>query len=218
MSQESFLQATQERDVSGHARATPEEALGYANYTLDHWLPTSDTYVLKYGSSILPLVSAVSSVSLATKLLAREKLGGLRFSSMVFIRAAVAVPAGMASLVFHKLVLDDILLGETPCSICVQVRSASFQVAAGTILGGASAFVVSHLVMTTLLAKNIPSVWSRPGLAYLRQLAVKSRGLLLSSLLANLIAGFGLCVLEQRSWWYINQELQRRLDAANKHV
>ena len=153
------------------------------------------------------------------KLNFRRILPGLSRANLrwVPLPLSVFVPGALSGLFHESYITNDILLQETPCSVCVETRAIAGQVGIAVGVSSTSAYAGSLIVGNFLNLKWMPGTFG--SLVKLTQNVVSKSSLLLATLTAAemMVAG-GLVYFEQRAYDSVMEELERRVEEDKRGV
>lgn len=107
------------------------EAIKHQWELIKRWEPKSDTRIFRYGTAFEALSAGMAGLYFQAHYRSVFKLGVYGFASTYL--ATTFLPVVMTGLFQHSQVNSDIVIGKTPCLICLQVRSAVIQTVLGTI-------------------------------------------------------------------------------------
>ena len=140
-----------EKESDLYQRDTKSFARSWEAYTeiekevIQKWNPDSEVHVLKYGKLYLMSLGVIPAWQCLSK--GRNILKMYQHSRYMFPIMASSVLASSLFTVLTQTynVKKDILLAETPCSVCVSSRAGAMQVATGVFIP--SFFATTHLAM-----------------------------------------------------------------------
>lgn len=137
-------------NVPGYEKVSKQEALSYQWSVVYDWQDKWEVWPLRYGASVLGVVSIASSIYINNHF--RQKLKLRNFNRVSSYLPTVALPAIMTSVFHSNLVSAEILLQEPKsCAACTQSRAIAIQAGFGVlypcILGPLSSFMVGFLYM-----------------------------------------------------------------------
>jgi hypothetical protein len=121
--------------TEGLVNTTRSDVLELLNELYEVWDPPHQTWLLNNSPKVAAVVAIVPAMFLCHRI---RRLFGLhkfaKASDAIFYAPAISV-AGAPAFFWHKqMVRDDIVLQETDCSVCVDIRSAVGQFTAGIFL------------------------------------------------------------------------------------
>ncbi|XP_023333216.1 uncharacterized protein LOC111704994 [Eurytemora carolleeae] len=120
-------------EAQGMIARSKQEALELMNDVFEHWEPKHQAWIINKSYIISSGAAALPGLILSIKF---RKLLGLRKMTkiqMATLPAATVLPGIMAGVGHKILITDDILIQETECPVCVDVRSSVIQFTAGFI-------------------------------------------------------------------------------------
>lgn len=197
----------QEMRQSGMRRVFEYEAFSYARELVNTWNPRRDVLFTQYGPYALAALSTVPGLMVAENIKRIHKLRPERFLAKLPVGAISSLIPAATTLVMANIVQRDILLGLTPCSVCLEIRSICLQLTTGllvpTMLGTLGTY-------QSLFYKDFfKSETSFPKLLWTS--LVKSRNILAVNGFVQSITISLLVKLWQDEWVFINEELGRRI-------
>ena len=127
------------------------------------------------------------------------------------------VPAAMAGIAHQKYVVQDILLQETVCPVCIETRAIAMQVTAGSLLPFASALAGTLIVGEFDSARWMPRT-AKQFASLVRKSLSATMPLVLGVTVLQLLLVGGL--VHQEVWCYedVMQELNRRYERDHPEV
>ncbi|XP_063705756.1 uncharacterized protein LOC134834883 [Culicoides brevitarsis] len=151
---------TKDEIPKGAVQMTKEEALEYQLKTVQKWPSSYEVWPLKYASPICGVASMLSAAFVNTHFRRKLKLfSHHRFASYV---PTVCLPAIMTTLFHSNFVMTDVLLGETPCPVCVQTRAMAIQVGFGALYPCLLAPISSFMFATRNFTYRLPDLSKNP--------------------------------------------------------
>lgn len=133
----SLIEDTERDDEHPQRRFKSEELISHRD-AIEHqwalikrWEPKSDTRIFRYGTAFEAASAGFAGLYFQAHYRSVFKLGVYGFASTYL--ATTFLPVFMTGLFQHSQVYSDIIIGKTPCLICLQVRSATIQTLLGTI-------------------------------------------------------------------------------------
>ena len=99
---------------------------------VEEWRDKSETRFLRYGALGLSVLTAACSVAVTAhyRSVLRLRSHGL----ITALAPAMAIPAASVGVTHHVLVVRDLLLFETPCPVCVNLRAVGIQLGFSVLL------------------------------------------------------------------------------------
>jgi len=98
------------------------------------WQPESDIRALNYGFVLPVMLSGFPGVAVATTILRANRFSLWGPGKLFLSMTACGMPALTNYFTYDALVKKDILLGITPCSVCLETRAVSLQMLTGVIM------------------------------------------------------------------------------------
>ena len=123
------------------------------------------------------------------------------------------VPGALCGMSHMYWVTADILLQETPCSVCVETRSTALQVICGAWIPYVSSLLGYVMVGRGANLKWIPSERAGWGawLGLYKDVLSRSQNILVAATVAQMLVAGALVYAEASSYWSIMSELDRRV-------
>ncbi|XP_059142061.1 uncharacterized protein LOC131929730 [Physella acuta] len=192
--------------VPAYARLMSDnDVLSWQKKRIENHQPQSEIFVFKYGMHILTGVAGLSGFIINTNIRKNFRLGTLR--SMFTYIPSVVLTGALAGVIHQFGIKDRVLVGKEYCSLCVSLRSGTYQ----SVMGVAYSFLVSFLTCLPTARENytLPMPATQKGLGYLKLLNTISpkSSILLSLIAANMV--FGCVVGQQEFSVFLNHLIQR---------
>ena len=134
-------------------------------------------------------------------------VSGKLLSSML----GVGIPA-FATLIGNQFIERDILLGLTPCSVCLETRAVCIQMCTGVI-------VPSIIGMMGANHSLVGSNWKKQfigGLCLEKRDLLKCKNIIIGSAIAQAVAISILVNQQSSEWLNVREELARRKEASQR--
>ena len=123
----------------------------------------------------------------------------------------VGVPA-TATLVGNKFIEKDILLGLTPCSVCLETRAVCIQMCTGVIVPSLIGMMgANHMLVGNNWKKQFIS-----GLSLDKRDLLKCKNIIMGSAIIQAVAVSILVNLQSSEWVNVREELARRKEASQR--
>jgi len=122
-------------ETEGLVPTTREDALELMNEIIEVWQPSHQSWLLNNSAKVAGIFATLPAIYLSLRM--RRMFGLDKVSKMTdgFMYLPGLASAGAPAYAAHSLyVRDDIVLQESDCSVCVDVRSAAIQVSSSLIL------------------------------------------------------------------------------------
>ena len=158
------------------------------------------------------MLSGFPGVAVATTILRANRFSLWGPGKLFLSMTACGMPALTNYFTYDMIVKKDILLGITPCSVCLETRAVSLQMLTGVIMPACIGLMGANHNLVGLAWKK----QSFRGLALDRRDLLKCKNILLASALIQAIV-VGFLVNQQRTEWLnVIDELYRRKEASSK--
>eukprot|EP00092_Neocalanus_flemingeri_P035538 GFUD01038683.1.p1 GENE.GFUD01038683.1~~GFUD01038683.1.p1 ORF type:complete len:229 (+),score=34.82 GFUD01038683.1:59-745(+) len=181
------------------------------------WEPSWQAFPINHAMEIAGLAGCIPGAIIAIRL--RRILPGLTRARVrwIPIPLSVFVPGALSVMFHEELITKDILLQETPCSVCVETRAICGQVGLGVGLSFGSAFAGSVIIGNFLSLKWVPRSFG--GLLWLTKDVISKSSLLLVTLTAaEMVVAGGLVYFQQSAYDSVMEELERRVAEDKREV
>ena len=187
---------------------------------IQKWEPDSEVFTLKYGKYFLVSLATIPTWQCLSKgrTLLKMHQHGFKF---LYPMMACSVLGGSLFTVLTQtfMVKKDILLAETPCSVCVSSRAGAMQVATGVL-------VPSFLATTNLaiIAKSQGYLKDRNYKGFGTNLIIKwtfktlyqCRSILAFNALLQLGASYLYVTKMYSEWFHVNEVLENAIKRENE--
>ena len=158
------------------------------------------------------LLSGVPGIAVATTILQANRFSLWGPGKLFLSMTACGMPALTNYFTYDWIIKKDILLGKTPCSVCLETRAVSLQMLTGVIMPTCIGLMGANHSLVGLVWKK----QSFRGLALDKRDLLKCKNIVLASAIIQAIA-VGFLVNQQRSEWLnVIDELYRRKEASSK--
>ena len=134
-------------------------------------------------------------------------VSGKLLSSML----GVGIPA-FATLIGNQFIERDILLGLTPCSVCLETRAVCIQMCTGVIVPSLIGMMSANHV---LVSSNWKKQFIR-GLCLDKRDLLKCKNIIIGSAIIQAVAVSILVNLQSSEWVNVREELARRKEASQR--
>ncbi|XP_076323908.1 transmembrane protein 126 isoform X2 [Tachypleus tridentatus] len=115
----------------GSVLLTEEEAIQARFQFVHSWKPRSEVWPFTYGQILLSAMSGVGGFYCNQYY--RKCLNLRNYARMSTYIPVVVLPSFLTPLLHSTLITSDILIGKTPCSMCVQIKAMALQVSIGAL-------------------------------------------------------------------------------------
>jgi len=119
------------------------------------WEPASQAFFINHGSTIAGVLATIPGLVISLRL---RKMWSLQrmLDTAVFLVPST-LPWGFLNQNLHQeFVTNDIILQETDCSVCVDLRSSAIQWTVGLAIPAAFSFVGSCIIASSLSLRSAP--------------------------------------------------------------
>ena len=197
----------QERGLVKISRA---EALAEAQEICSMWTPASEVFWLNHGTTVPMALGAVPGAFL-TGLIRKwnnipHKVGGRLLSVMP---AAMLAAAGCGWM--YEMARDDILLNQTRCPVCLELRLTAQLLFFGVVTPTAISISGSHSYLATL-SYRLPDPLTKKYFSWIGTMLRKGKGLLGACAAAHVISAAFLLHQTREEWTNVNRKLYHELN------
>ena len=144
---------------------------------------------------------------------------GIGSVSGVFIpkTLSVLVPGSLAGMAHDEMIVNDVIIQETPCTVCVETRATALQVLLGSTLPYAGCLLGLVLWGKKDCLKWIPGERSGKGawFNFYRNTLMKSSKMMTLVTVSQMLLAGGLVYAENESFHRVMSELDTRIAAAD---
>ena len=189
---------------------TEEEAVGKATELVREWRPVRDVWSLRYGAALPTLAAGLPALLLTTRIRAQlfvpPSSGGRLFAAAVGAYFPLCV-----AYIGQRLAVQDLMVFRTRCPVCLEVRTTSFQLLAGSLMSTALTILGNH---THLVRKGraVPAIASWDFLPWVLAVARRNQGFLACSAAAQAVLVAGLLRYQYHQWAQVNAKLLERME------
>eukprot|EP00088_Acartia_fossae_P003734 TRINITY_DN1159_c0_g1_i12.p1 TRINITY_DN1159_c0_g1~~TRINITY_DN1159_c0_g1_i12.p1 ORF type:complete len:227 (-),score=28.18 TRINITY_DN1159_c0_g1_i12:127-807(-) len=120
-------------EVEGMVSTGRQDALELMDTIYENWNPPRATWLLNNSHLLAGVAVAAPSVVMALRMRRLFGLDRERMSLSVGFLVPLAVNSPLASYLHRTQIRDDIVLHETDCSVCVDIRSQAIQISLGVV-------------------------------------------------------------------------------------
>ena len=165
--------------------------------------------ILKYGYIAPVILASIPGLAVATRIFQVNRFRlwgpGKLFTSIT----ACGIPA-ITTLNVQNYIEKDVLLGITPCSVCLETRAVSLQMLTGVILPSTIGLMAAN---HNLVGQSWKKEWVR-GICLDKRDMLKCKNIVIGIAIIQAIV-VSLIVVQQRSeWLYVRDELARRKESS----
>ena len=160
---------------------------------------------LQYGSFIPVVLSAVPGLGVALRILQvnRFKLWGP--GKLLTSIVTTLVPTS-ATLVTHAYIERDLLLGLTPCSVCLETKAVSLQMLTGVMMPSLIGVMAAN---HQLVGQAWKPEWIK-GFCVVKKDLMKCKHIIIGSAILQAVVVSLTLYLQTKEWWYVRDELEKR--------
>lgn len=183
----------------------PKRAHVHFKEMLKKWSPESDVRALQYGSFIPVVLSAVPGLGVALRILQvnRFKLWGP--GKLLTSIVTTLVPT-TATLVTHAYIERDLLLGLTPCSVCLETKAVSLQMLTGVMMPSLIGVMAAN---HQLVGQAWKPEWIK-GFCVVKKDLMKCKHIIIGSAILQAVVVSLTLYLQTKEWWHVRDELEKR--------
>lgn len=213
---DSVAQRGYEGDKSQVQLITADEAKMHQMKFIESWEPKEETRAFRYSAFLLGALASVTGAFLQNHY--RSVFQLKNFGIMSTYLPAAALP-GMMNYVFqNQFVTLDILTGRTPCPVCLQIRSATYQFLLGVVYPMvltpvAAAFIAgkyyTYPVPELRQYKSVIDLWKKTTYPLRRPIAAITAFHILGAVIATYKQGEAMDKLQDKIWG------KQRMEAAS---
>jgi len=123
--------------TEGMVHNSRDQALRLMTDIFNCWEPSHQAWPINHGSKIAAVAAAIPGIILTfkfRKMLGISRVPAASTMSYATLVPSVLIPAVISGFLHEFRVKDDILLQETECSVCVDMRSSLIQLAGGSVM------------------------------------------------------------------------------------
>jgi len=121
------------------------------------WDPASEAFFINHGSTIAGALACLPGIVISLRL---RKMWGIqkasRFSTSAFLVPSTLPWAYITHALHYEYITNDIILQETDCTVCVDIRSSVIQWCLGFAVPAAFSFFGSCIVASSLDLRSAP--------------------------------------------------------------
>ena len=167
---------------------------------------------LKYGSLFPIILSAFPAVAVATKIFQVNRFTLWGPGKLMIGMVGTLMPA-VSSAFANVYIQRDVLLGLTPCSVCLEIKAVCLQMLAGIIVPSTIGIMAAnHQLVGQAWKKN----WM-PGICITKKDLMKCKNIVLVNAVLQAAAVSFLLYRQQTEWVYVQKELERRRDSDREY-
>ena len=163
---------------------------------------------LKYGYIAPVILASIPGFAVATRIFQVNRFRlwgpGKLFTSIT----TCGIPAIM-TLNALKHIEKDVLLGITPCSVCLETRAVSLQMLTGVIVPSVMGMMAAN---HNLVGQSWKREWIR-GMCIDKKDILKCKNIVIGCAILQAITVSLIVVQQRKEWLYVRDELIRRKEA-----
>jgi len=205
--------------TEGMRHQSREQALDLLNQVFIYFQPSNQAWIMNNAPYIAMAAACIPGLVLSHKFRTMFGVQGKGISKLITLPPAVLLPGGITYLSQRLYVRDDILLNETECAVCVDIRSAALQVSTGLALPLFFSYTGNAVSAAQYNLKIVPSTLSGWG-PITRRMMNRVTPLILGFTLAQLLVA-GVLVREMyksRDLVLSEMELRFAIEAERKEA
>jgi len=175
------------------------------------WQPESDIRALTYGYYFPVGLATFPGMAVNQTIINANRLNYGISGKLLNAILTVGVPAA-ATLFGTQFIEKDILLGLTPCSVCLETRAVCIQMCTGVIVPSLIGMMSANHV---LVSSNWKKQFIR-GLCLDKRDLLKCKNIIIGSAIIQAVAMSILVNLQSSEWINVREELTRRKEASQR--
>ena len=194
--------------AAGAKVLTRDEAKRHQIQLLHEWEPSSDIVALRYGSSVLSVCAVAPAIAIGV---AVRNVHGLRHvpRGRISLSLASSITPFLGSLMIWENVISDLVLGETPCYVCLHTRTVAQSVAVNVGFSTAMSLAGGYTSMQAL--GRVRKYTDLGFLPWCRKILRQNSGIVTGNFVFQVLAASGLLWLMKREWDNVEIKNAQRL-------
>ena len=187
---------------------------------IQKWEPSSEVFALKYGKFCIVSLSTIPAWQCLSKGRTLLKMRHTGFKFLYPMMACGVLGGSLFTVITQTfMVKKDILLAETPCSVCVSSRAGALQVATGVLLP--SFFATTNLAIIAksqgyMKARNYKGFGTNLLLKWTFKTLYQCRSILAFNALLQLGASYLYVTKMYSEWFHVNEVLENAIKRENE--
>ena len=161
--------------------------------------------VLHYGFIAPTFLSAVPGLGVALTILKVNRLTLWGPGKLMTSIVTTLVPT-LATIATHAYIEKDLLLGLTPCSVCLETKAVSLQMLTGVIIPSLLGVTAAN---HQLVGKGWKPEWIK-GFCVVKKDIMKCKNIVIGSAIIQAALVSLILHLQRKEWSYVREELEKR--------
>jgi hypothetical protein len=194
----------------GLVRISFDEALNECKAIAYHWKPQTEVFWINYGALLPAFLAAIPGVVFTEKLRVFNKIPSRTGGRLLTIMPAALLAAGSSGYI-NYFAIEDILMNQTKCPVCLDSKTLLSQFVLGIVSPAAITLTGSTTYFATLHIR-LPEILSRDYFRWVYDMFFRSRRLWFWSGGAQLGSTLLVLYMARMQWGSVNQTLYERME------
>ena len=160
---------------------------------------------MDYGHFVPICLSAIPGLAVATKILQVNRFR-LWTPGKLMIALVTTFAPSISTVFAHEFIKKDMLLEQTPCSVCLETRAVSFQMISGVIFPSIIGIMAAN---QQLVGQAWKPEWIR-GFCIVKKDLLKCKNIVIGNAIMQATVVSILLHFSRNEWWHVKAELKRR--------